>query len=65
MAGHDGHEPRTPKFVRNFGQVGQAIQEACRAYNQAVKAGTFPSEKESFVKSDCSDEFLTQLYGGR
>lgn len=60
-----GMSPRTPKFVRNFGQVGQAIQEACQAYNQAVKAGTFPSEKESFVKSDCSDEFLTQLYGGR
>lgn len=59
-----GMSPRTPKFVRNFGQVGQAIQEACRAYHQEVKAGTFPSEQESFVKSDCSDEFLSQLYGG-
>lgn len=53
-----------PKFARTFGQVGQAFQEACRAYNQEVKAGSFPSAEESFVKSDCSDEFLSQLYGG-
>lgn len=53
-----------PKFARTFGQVGQAFQDACRAYDQEVKAGTFPSPQESFVNSDCSDEFLTQLYGG-
>lgn len=50
-----------PKFVRQFGQIGPAMIEAYKAYDAAVKDGTFPSEKESFVKSDCSTQFLQQL----
>lgn len=51
----------TPKFVKQFAQIGQAMTEAFKAYDAEVKAGTFPTEKHAFVKSDCSDEFLEEL----
>lgn len=51
----------TPKFVKQFAQIGQAMTDAFRAYDAEVKAGTFPTEKHAFVKSDCSDEFLSRL----
>lgn len=51
----------TPKFVKQFAQIGQAMTDAFRAYDAEIKAGTFPTEKHAFVKSDCSDEFLSQL----
>ncbi|MGN0732867.1 MAG: 3-methyl-2-oxobutanoate hydroxymethyltransferase [Emergencia sp.] len=51
----------TPKFVKHFGQIGEAMKEAFRAYDQEVKAGTFPAEEHSFVKSDCGDGFLEGL----
>jgi len=50
-----------PKFVKQFGQIGQAMTDAFRAYDAEVKAGSFPTEAHAFVKSDCSDEFLAQL----
>lgn len=50
-----------PKFVRRFAEVGQMMTNAFRAYDEEVKAGTFPNESESYGKSDCSDEFLAQL----
>lgn len=37
-----------PKFVRRFAQVGQTMREAFDQYDQAVKDGEFPSEKETF-----------------
>lgn len=51
----------TPKFVKQFAQVGQAMTDAFRAYDAEVKAGTFPTEQHAFVKSDCSDAFLHEL----
>lgn len=50
-----------PKFVKQFAQIGQAMTDAFQAYDAEVKAGSFPTEAHSFVKSDCSDEFLAQL----
>ncbi len=50
-----------PKFVRQFAQVGAMMEEAYRAYDAAVKDGSFPSLEESYVKSDSSDEFLAEL----
>ena len=50
-----------PKFVRQFAQVGAMMTEAYRAYDAAVKDGSFPTLEESYVKSDCSDEFLQAL----
>ena len=37
-----------PKFVRRFAQVGETMREAFNAYDEAVKSGAFPSEKETF-----------------
>jgi len=50
-----------PKFVKRFGEVGPAIKQAFQDYDSAVKDGSFPALEQSFVKSDCSDEFLAKL----
>ncbi len=49
---HDmlGIYPRaTPKFVRNFMQGASSIEEAVRAYVDAVKNSTFPALEHSFL----------------
>lgn len=38
----------TPKFTRNFAEIGQAIGRAATDYVAQVKSGGFPSESESF-----------------
>lgn len=50
-----------PKFVKRFAEVGQIMTQAFQDYDREVKAGSFPDEAHSFVKSDCSDEYLAQL----
>lgn len=37
-----------PKFVRRFAQVCDTMRAAFNAYDEAVKGGEFPSEKETF-----------------
>ena len=51
----------TPKFVKPFADIGQQMSEAFKAYDSEVKANTFPDAAHSFSKSDCSDEYLSQL----
>lgn len=50
-----------PKFCKLYADIGSAIVEAYRTYNEEVKAGVYPEEAHSYVKSDCSDEFLEKL----
>lgn len=50
-----------PKFVKQFAQIGQAMTQAFQDYDAEVKAGTFPTPQQAYVKSDCSDDFLAQL----
>lgn len=50
-----------PKFVKRFAEVGQVMTQAFQAYDAEVKAGTYPDEAHSYVKSDCSDEFYAKL----
>lgn len=50
-----------PKFVKRFAEVGEIMAEAFKAYDAEVKAGSFPEEKHTYVKSDCSDEYLSLL----
>lgn len=50
-----------PKFSKQFGDIGIQMRKAFADYCDEVKAGTFPGVEHSFVKSDCSDEYLAQL----
>ncbi len=54
-------EGHTPKFVRRFGEIGEAMKEAFRDYDRSVKEGTFPNEQESYLKSDLSEELYQTL----
>ncbi len=39
---------RAPKFVQNFMQDADSIEDAIRSYVKAVKSGTFPAEEHCF-----------------
>lgn len=47
-----------PKFVKQFGQVGEAMVNGFKAYDEEVKAGTFPAPEHTY-KID--DEVMAQL----
>lgn len=55
----DMYEKMKPKFVKHFAHVGEAMKEGFRAYDQEVKAGTYPAEEHTFK---ISDEVLDRLY---
>ena len=48
-----------PKFVRQFANVGQVMTEAFRAYDTAVKDGSFPAEEHTY---QIEDEIIEKLY---
>ena len=55
---YDGH---TPKFVRQYAQIAQDMQQALETFLADVREGRFPDEqKESFHMA--SDEELKRLY---
>lgn len=43
-----GLSPRVPKFVKEFGAIGAAIESAIRGYAQEVRARTFPSPEHTY-----------------
>jgi 3-methyl-2-oxobutanoate hydroxymethyltransferase len=43
-----GLSPRVPKFVKEFGQVGEAIRNAIQAYATEVRARTFPAPEHTY-----------------
>ena len=49
----------TPKFVKRFGEVGEAMRESFAAYVAEVKNGTFPGPEHSFA---VPDDVLAKLY---
>lgn len=50
-----------PKFAKRFADIGNQMIEGVQAYMKEVGEGTFPALSNSFVKSDCSDEYLARL----
>lgn len=49
----------TPKFVKRFADIGAVMKEAFAAYDEAVKAGTFPGKEHEYT---VSDDVLEKLY---
>jgi 3-methyl-2-oxobutanoate hydroxymethyltransferase len=43
-----GLSPRVPKFVKEFGAIGQAIDRAIGSYASEVRARTFPAEDHTY-----------------
>jgi len=50
----------TPRHARRFGEVGEAISAAVKAYRDAVTSGEFPAEAES---STMEDSVLAEVLG--
>ena len=48
-----------PRFARHFGQIGQGMIDAYQAYDNEVKAGTFPAEAENYKALD--DSIMAQI----
>jgi 3-methyl-2-oxobutanoate hydroxymethyltransferase len=47
-----GLSPRVPKFVREFGEVGKAIERAIRLYAEDVRSRQFPSAENTYDVKD-------------
>lgn len=47
-----GLSPRVPKFVKEFGNVGDAIEGAIKSYAEEVRARSFPAEKHTYSVKD-------------
>ena len=39
---------RVPRFVKQFAQVGQVMEDAARAYREQVRSGEFPAAEHTF-----------------
>lgn len=48
-----------PKFVKQFGQIGAAMTDAFRKYDEEVKGGVFPADEHTY---SISDDVLERLY---
>ena len=47
-----GLSPRVPKFVKEFGEVGKAIEKAIRSYADEVRARKFPLPENTYDVKD-------------
>lgn len=47
-----GLSPRVPKFVKEFGAVGAAIETAIKSYAEAVKSRDFPGDEHTYAVKD-------------
>lgn len=47
-----GLSPRVPKFVKKFGAVATAIEDAIRAYAEDVSEGRFPGVEHTYAMKD-------------
>ncbi|MGE0054907.1 MAG: 3-methyl-2-oxobutanoate hydroxymethyltransferase [Hyphomicrobium sp.] len=49
-----GLSPKVPKFVKEFGAVGAAIEGAIRGYAQEVRSRTFPTSEHTYQMKDAA-----------
>ena len=50
-----GLSPRVPKFVKEFSQIGSAIESAVKSYAEEVKARTFPASEHTYAMKGDTD----------
>lgn len=50
-----------PRFVKRFGEVGAALQEAVAAYAREVRAGAFPAEEHGYPLPEGMEKILKKL----
>ena len=51
-----GLSPRVPKFVKEYAQLGEAIETAVKTYSNEVRARAFPSAEHTYPMCDEPDE---------
>lgn len=51
-----GLSPRVPKFVREFGAIGAAIEGAIKGYAEEVRARTFPAAEHTYAMVPDADQ---------
>jgi 3-methyl-2-oxobutanoate hydroxymethyltransferase len=47
-----GLSPRVPKFVKEFGRIGAAIEGAIKSYSEEVRARRFPEPAHTYTMKD-------------
>jgi 3-methyl-2-oxobutanoate hydroxymethyltransferase len=47
-----GLSPRVPRFVKKFGKIGEAIDDAVRAYAEDVRTRAFPTPEHTYAMKD-------------
>jgi len=57
-----GLSPRVPRFVRKFGKVGEAIEDAIRTYAEDVRQRAFPTPEHTYTMKTSDREGAS---GGR
>lgn len=50
-----GLSPRVAKFVKKFGAVAAAIEEAIQAYAEEVSAGRFPADEHAYAMKEIAE----------
>ncbi len=50
-----GLSPKVPKFVKEFGEIGQAIERAISGYADEVRARTFPTSEHTYAMKATPD----------
>ncbi len=57
-----GLSPRVPKFVKRFGELGPAIEQAVKSYAQEVRARTFPGTEHVYrMRTEQGPASVTKL----
>jgi 3-methyl-2-oxobutanoate hydroxymethyltransferase len=56
-----GLSPRVPKFVKEFGAIGAAIERAIGGYAQEVRARTFPAPEHTYAMRDAQQSGAGEL----
>lgn len=51
-----------PKFVRRFAELGEAMKNAFRSYDEEVKSGAFPAQEHTFRIDDSLMDTLEKTY---